>query len=164
MSVNLESSPTCQYDYLQVFNGGYGDSPLIGTYCTSTPPDFLSQSNSVRLVFLTDAAVGGGGFKVTYSFETNGKNLHLNNCHALMIDTLHLYLWLVMYYRCMHAYEHKNVTYKGCVCVSAVRYSPKASLPAPPSSLINDQSLTSHRISVACESNLIGHLCLVLCH
>ncbi|XP_048237900.1 cubilin-like isoform X1 [Haliotis rufescens] len=72
VSVNLESSPTCQYDYLQVFNGGYGDSPLIGTYCTSTPPDFLSQSNSVRLVFLTDAAVGGGGFKVTYSFETNG--------------------------------------------------------------------------------------------
>lgn len=72
----MENHSNCDYDYLDILNGGLPDSPSIGHFCGITPPPtFVSQSNQVRLIFLTDVSDSAWGFRATYSFESGGENL-----------------------------------------------------------------------------------------
>ncbi|PVD35988.1 hypothetical protein C0Q70_02958 [Pomacea canaliculata] len=68
---NLEEHSSCVFDYLKILNGGLPDSPLIGKYCgTSNPGTILSQSNHLRLMFVTDINQSGRGFRATYTFDS----------------------------------------------------------------------------------------------
>ncbi|XP_053408750.1 cubilin-like isoform X2 [Mercenaria mercenaria] len=71
--IDIETHPNCNYDYLEVFNGPYASSPSIGRFCGSTTPATIrSQSNSLRLVHFTDFSMAARGFRLTYSFRTQG--------------------------------------------------------------------------------------------
>jgi len=67
LSFGLEDHNDCGYDYLELRDGGRGDSPLVGRYCGSAmPPDFASSSNEVMLKFYADWSVTDDGFRVRY--------------------------------------------------------------------------------------------------
>ena len=47
-------------------DGGTPDSPLIGRYCRTIPPSFVSQSNQLFIRFRSDWSIGNSGFRATY--------------------------------------------------------------------------------------------------
>ncbi|EDW26617.1 GL13113 [Drosophila persimilis] len=70
---DLEVSANCSRDYLEVRNGGYLSSPLIGRFCgTQMPTRVPSFSNELRLFFHTDAAVSGHGFRLRWRVFASG--------------------------------------------------------------------------------------------
>ncbi len=65
-SFNVEQSTTCNWDYLQVYNGTLAIAPnLIGTYCgTSLPPAFTANNNdgAITIKFKSDGVVTKPGW------------------------------------------------------------------------------------------------------
>ena len=54
-------------DCLRIYDGGSTDSPLIGKYCgASIPPNVVSTSNEMYLVFESDGTNSRQGFEVEY--------------------------------------------------------------------------------------------------
>jgi len=74
-AIEFGDSFNCSRGSVEVFNGGLASSPSVGKYCTPTrPSDFISQSNTARIQFHTDADVPlARGFRLMYRFETTGK-------------------------------------------------------------------------------------------
>jgi len=63
----LEPSPNCTADYLEIRNGGDAVSPLIGRFCgQSIPTRIPSFSHEMRLILHTDAAINGRGFRLRW--------------------------------------------------------------------------------------------------
>ncbi|XP_041372182.1 cubilin-like [Gigantopelta aegis] len=78
----IENHTNCRFDFLEILNGGNPDSPSIGKSCDMRPPtDFLSQSNSLRIIFQSDFSITSRGFKIRYQFETEacGGLFHSND-------------------------------------------------------------------------------------
>lgn len=70
---DLEQSPNCSADYLEVMNGGGTDSPLIGRFCgTSIPTRMPSFSHELRLRLHTDSANTGRGFRLRWRMFASG--------------------------------------------------------------------------------------------
>ncbi|KAM6900418.1 cubilin [Xenentodon cancila] len=66
-SFELESSSTCRYDYVKVYDGDNMNFPLVGTFCgTSIPTFFISSGNFLTVHFVTDGSVQRRGFNATY--------------------------------------------------------------------------------------------------
>ncbi|XP_068193293.1 tolloid-like protein 1 isoform X2 [Antennarius striatus] len=60
----------CRQDYLEVYDGGSEQSPVLGRFCgTVAPPQIISTGNSVLIKFITDKNKEGAGFSVTYKIE-----------------------------------------------------------------------------------------------
>ncbi|XP_043658315.1 cubilin homolog [Drosophila teissieri] len=76
-SFDLELSPNCSADYLQVRNGGGRDSPLIGTFCgRDIPTRIPGFSHEMRLILHTDTAINGRGFRLrwrAFAFGCGGR-------------------------------------------------------------------------------------------
>lgn len=73
--LNIELHDSCQYDYLEMFNGGLVSSPSVGRFCgNSVPAAFTSQSNEVRIEFHSDLSndAAYNGFRLQYVFITSG--------------------------------------------------------------------------------------------
>lgn len=75
----LEQSHSCNYDHLTIYdvNDKLQNDGQIGKFCGGKlPPTLLSTSNSMRIVFESDASHSGEGFLATYVFiaEDNGKD------------------------------------------------------------------------------------------
>lgn len=69
---HLEASSSCRSDYVAVHDGGDSLAPLLGKFCGRVlPPNLLSSSNQLFLVFKTDYSVSGVGWRATYE-ETLG--------------------------------------------------------------------------------------------
>lgn len=70
----MESHDQCSFDYLEVYNGGLATSPVMGKLCGSPSPlpEFLSQSNEVRITMVTDSDSASRGWKLQYSFDAQG--------------------------------------------------------------------------------------------
>uniref|UniRef100_A0A3Q1IYA9 Uncharacterized protein n=1 Tax=Anabas testudineus TaxID=64144 RepID=A0A3Q1IYA9_ANATE len=67
MSFDLESSSTCRYDYVNVYDGDNIHFPLAGTFCgNSIPAYFVSAGNFLTVRFVSDSIVQRGGFNATY--------------------------------------------------------------------------------------------------
>ena len=48
----LEHEQDCEFDYLEVREGGRADGPLVGRFCgTQMPPEYLSNSNQLFVRF-----------------------------------------------------------------------------------------------------------------
>ncbi|KRX89365.1 Neuropilin and tolloid-like protein 2 [Trichinella pseudospiralis] len=59
----------CPFDYLEIRNGPYGFSQLIGRYCGfGFPPLISADSGCVWLQFRSDGSLQGRGFKAVYHF------------------------------------------------------------------------------------------------
>ncbi|XP_069122184.1 cubilin-like [Argopecten irradians] len=70
---NLERHTRCQFDYVEVLNGPYSNSPSVGKYCgTTAPSTFTSQYNAIRVYFKSDSSINYQGFRLTYSFQSGG--------------------------------------------------------------------------------------------
>ncbi|XP_027132680.1 cubilin, partial [Larimichthys crocea] len=66
-SFELESSSTCRYDFVKVFDGDNIHFPLVGTFCgNSIPSYFVSSGNLLTIQFVTDSSVERQGFNATY--------------------------------------------------------------------------------------------------
>ncbi|KRY17817.1 Neuropilin and tolloid-like protein 2 [Trichinella patagoniensis] len=59
----------CPFDYLELRNGPYGFSQLIGRYCGfGFPPLISADSGCVWMQFRSDGSLQGRGFKAVYHF------------------------------------------------------------------------------------------------
>lgn len=57
----------CPFDYLEVRNGAYGFSPLIGRYCGDRfPPVIAADSGSMWLLFKSDNTLQYRGFRAVH--------------------------------------------------------------------------------------------------
>jgi len=63
---------SCDYDYLEIRDGGEGYDTLIGKYCGSDfPPIITSSGRSLWLRFVSDGTIEYKGFKAVYNFIPN---------------------------------------------------------------------------------------------
>ncbi|XP_076373643.1 neuropilin and tolloid-like protein 2 [Tachypleus tridentatus] len=66
---HLEESTNCEYDYLEILDGPYGYSNLLGRYCGATyPPLTQSSGRYLWLKFHSDDSIEYLGFKAVYQF------------------------------------------------------------------------------------------------
>ncbi|KAI4575387.1 hypothetical protein MJG53_011590 [Ovis ammon polii x Ovis aries] len=64
---------TCVADYVEIRNGGYENSPLLGQYCGSnSPPRIISHSNKLWLKFKSDFFGSGPGFSAYWDGSLTG--------------------------------------------------------------------------------------------
>ncbi|XP_077274404.1 neuropilin and tolloid-like isoform X1 [Temnothorax americanus] len=64
----LEDSPDCGFDYLEVRDGQYGYSNLLGKFCgTNFPPEITSKTRYLWLQFHSDENIEGKGFKAVWN-------------------------------------------------------------------------------------------------
>ena len=67
---DVEEGPgaTCDYDYLEIFDGPNEFAPLIGRYCNNEMPSDLSSSgSSITLVFHSDGGLELDGFQINWT-------------------------------------------------------------------------------------------------
>ncbi|XP_040577951.1 cubilin [Lepeophtheirus salmonis] len=74
----LEPHEDCIMDYLEIRNGGYMTSPLIGKYCSNRiPPVVLSSGHQLYIKFLSDFSLSAKGFEIFWDGTSTGCGGHL---------------------------------------------------------------------------------------
>ncbi|PNF23973.1 hypothetical protein B7P43_G09286 [Cryptotermes secundus] len=71
VDLELESHPTCRYDYIEVYDGRDSSSKKIGRYCSAPPLLLRSTSNHVFIKFRSDLSITGRGFHIRYQTDCN---------------------------------------------------------------------------------------------
>lgn len=67
-SFDLETSSTCAYDWMKIYNGSDVNSPLLGTWCGTNSPGTINATNAsgtLTVVFHSDYSVTGNGWDAT---------------------------------------------------------------------------------------------------
>ena len=63
---------SCEYDYVEIRDGGTDQSALIGRYCNSLAPSSQQSTGNVMYVrFRSDRSVTRRGFKLKYRIGTS---------------------------------------------------------------------------------------------
>ncbi|XP_022177373.1 cubilin-like [Myzus persicae] len=76
----LEESVDCRFDYVEIRNGGFSTSPLIGRYCGSKIlPIISSIGNSLFIRFVSDGSRGRKGFFMQWYTTAKGCGGILNS-------------------------------------------------------------------------------------
>ncbi|XP_069468097.1 deleted in malignant brain tumors 1 protein-like [Ambystoma mexicanum] len=65
-SLRLEPSPDCVSDYVAVYDGPFGASPLLGQICQNSYYNFTSTSNVITVQFVSGLSGTDMGFQVVY--------------------------------------------------------------------------------------------------
>lgn len=66
---SIESSWECKFDNIEVRDGPFGFSPMLGRYCGQhSPPDIRSSGRYLWLKFVTDGELEAVGFSASYNF------------------------------------------------------------------------------------------------
>ncbi|CAH0562353.1 unnamed protein product [Brassicogethes aeneus] len=74
ISFNIEDSRGCKYDYISIHEGPDTKSPTIGRYCgTTLPAPYTTQSNELTILFRSDSAKTGSGFRLKFEKACGGK-------------------------------------------------------------------------------------------
>ncbi|XP_071569184.1 cubilin isoform X2 [Temnothorax nylanderi] len=69
----LERHASCVFDYLEIRNGGYESSPLIGKFCgKNIPTEIPSQANQMYIRFVSDFSRSWPGFEIQWDSATEG--------------------------------------------------------------------------------------------
>ena len=64
----LEHHHNCDYDYLEIREGGVAGGAVVGRWCgADTPPAYTSNTNSLYLTFRSDYSVSRSGFRLRYT-------------------------------------------------------------------------------------------------
>lgn len=66
-SLALESHATCDYDYLNIYDGNDNTAPLIGQYCTNSPGTVTSTGSCLYFQFYADHGTNGTGWEASIS-------------------------------------------------------------------------------------------------
>ncbi|XP_065360610.1 cubilin homolog [Calliphora vicina] len=70
---NFTLEPSCSGDILEIRNGKFSTSPLIGRYCASEIPSRLASfTNSLYIRFTSDSYIEGPGFYLNWEQTTTG--------------------------------------------------------------------------------------------
>ena len=70
MHFNLEPSPSCDYDWLEIRDGPSVNSDILSKFCGSTiPHQIASTGNSLTLIFHTDFDLTLSGFMIKATDE-----------------------------------------------------------------------------------------------
>uniref|UniRef100_A0A1B0D3H0 Uncharacterized protein n=1 Tax=Phlebotomus papatasi TaxID=29031 RepID=A0A1B0D3H0_PHLPP len=70
---DLEEHHECEFDYLEVRNGGTSDSPLLGKYCGTKIPEVIrSYSNHIYVKFASDSSRPAPGFEIEWDGTITG--------------------------------------------------------------------------------------------
>lgn len=69
--VELGSGGTCDYDYVEIFDGPNSSSPSLGRYCNTTgnPGIVVSSGNSITILLHSDEAANGSGFEINWECQ-----------------------------------------------------------------------------------------------
>ncbi|XP_078492916.1 astacin-like metalloendopeptidase [Ciona intestinalis] len=80
-AVDVEDySGICYYDWIKVYDGEDGTSPLLGTFCgTSVPADVRSTGSVLTVLFFSDYSVTKRGFVANYVTSSTNSPIHM--CH-----------------------------------------------------------------------------------
>lgn len=81
----VEPGSLCAMDFLEVRDGAFGFSPLIGRFCSRLPPpeneEIRSTSRYLWLRFRSDSTLSHDGFRAMFHFQKVGKlNQHTLSC------------------------------------------------------------------------------------
>ncbi|KAL7374384.1 hypothetical protein ABVT39_027943 [Epinephelus coioides] len=69
---SIESSWECKFDNIEVRDGPFGFSPILGRYCgQQSPPDIRSSGRYLWIKFVTDGELEGVGFSASYNFTAD---------------------------------------------------------------------------------------------
>ncbi|KAM5158320.1 cubilin [Mantella aurantiaca] len=68
----VEISQDCTKDYVEIRDGGYAVSPLLGRFCRESPPLIISHSNKLWVKFRSDSASTYMGFSAHWEMATTG--------------------------------------------------------------------------------------------
>jgi PKD repeat protein len=69
LSFDIEpgTGSSCNYDYLNIYDGSNSNAPLIGKYCNNNiPTTITSTGGSITIVFSSDGGVTGNGFEMDW--------------------------------------------------------------------------------------------------
>jgi len=69
---SIDANATCDYDYLEIYDGVDDNAPLIGKYCGSTSPGLVVSNNdahALTFVFHSDGSVNESGWKALISCD-----------------------------------------------------------------------------------------------
>ncbi|KAM4028087.1 cubilin isoform 1-T1 [Anomaloglossus baeobatrachus] len=69
---SLESSSDCANDFVEIRDGGYETSPLLGRFCNERPPVIISHSNKLWVKFRSDSAFTDSGFEAHWESAATG--------------------------------------------------------------------------------------------
>ncbi|XP_023168034.1 neuropilin and tolloid-like protein 2 isoform X2 [Drosophila hydei] len=68
-SFNIEAKEECKFDFLEIRDGQYGFSTLIGKYCgTDFPPEITSKERYLWLHFHSDDTIEYTGFSAVFEY------------------------------------------------------------------------------------------------
>ncbi|XP_029610890.1 neuropilin and tolloid-like protein 1 [Salmo trutta] len=81
---SIEPSWECKFDNIEVRDGPFGFSPIIGRYCGQTIPPFIRSSGRYLWVkFVSDGELEAIGFSVNYNFTAGSAAVtHTCNQHS----------------------------------------------------------------------------------
>ena len=66
---HIEETEQCKYDFLELRDGPFGYSPLLGRYCgRQHPPMMESSSRFLWIRFQSDESIEYKGFRAVYEF------------------------------------------------------------------------------------------------
>ncbi|XP_074652971.1 cubilin-like [Tubulanus polymorphus] len=83
----MESHSNCRYDYVEIRNGGYPSSPLIGRYCgTKIDSQILSHSNRLYIKFKSDNSNSAKGFRIHYDGASTGCGADLTSSTGTFVS------------------------------------------------------------------------------
>uniref|UniRef100_A0A3Q2PI92 Neuropilin 1 n=1 Tax=Fundulus heteroclitus TaxID=8078 RepID=A0A3Q2PI92_FUNHE len=69
----------CKYDYLEVYNGGDENSPMLGKFCGKIAPSpIISSGGQLLIKFVSDYETHGAGFSVRYEVLKTGPECSRN--------------------------------------------------------------------------------------
>ncbi|XP_053186417.1 neuropilin-1a-like [Scomber japonicus] len=69
----------CKYDYVEVYNGGDEQSPMVGKFCGKIAPSpIISSGTQLLLKFVSDYETHGAGFSVRYEVFKTGPECSRN--------------------------------------------------------------------------------------
>lgn len=73
LEFSLEYHSECNFDHLEMYEGGSDKDPLVRRYCgTEVPDSYNSQGNKLFFKFRTDFSNPSKGFRISYSVVCGG--------------------------------------------------------------------------------------------
>lgn len=92
LDFQLENNEGCNFDYVALFDGPTVTHSHLGNYCgNERPPNTITTSNQMLVVFKSDFNIGGRGFKAYYY---SGKTHVVVYVVITKFQSCHFYIWL----------------------------------------------------------------------
>ncbi|KZS21868.1 Tolloid 2-like protein, partial [Daphnia magna] len=154
LTFDVEGSPDCRYDYVEIRDGDNSNSTLIGRYCgppSLIPPPIVSTHNYLWIKFQTDASDQNLGFQANYSSIDVGCGGILTRPQGLIASPLHPEVY-------PHGTTCRWIVRAGPGKVVRLQWMSFALEPAPPSCYFDSVSVYDNS-TIPNTGGLVGRYC-----